>query len=181
MLWAALILAGVAVAEPRVTILNGTYSGLYLPNFQQDLFLGMPYAQDTGGQNRFRIPQSLTEAWNGTRAATWYGPACPDEDTEEDGVYGMGEDCLSINVVRPSGVNISTAPLPVLFWIHGGSYQTGTSGRSDYNLSYIVQRSVDINQPVIAASINYRKGGWGLLYSREIQVSQLRHVATNLV
>jgi carboxylesterase type B len=28
---------------------------------------------------------------------------------------------------------------------------------------------VEIGQPIIAASINYRKGGWGMLYSREIQ------------
>lgn len=173
-IWSALLLLSQVVsAGPLATVRNGTYEGLHLPEFQQDVFLGMPYAQDTSGPNRFRIPQSLNKTWNGTRAATIYGPACPDENLATDGIYGMGEDCLSINVVRPTGVNVSTA-LPVMFWIHGGSYQVGTSGLENYNLSYIVQRSVEIEQPVIAASINYRKGGWGLMYSREIQVSQLR-------
>ena len=49
------------------------------------------------------------------------------------------------------------------------SYQVGTSGLPYYNLTYIVQRSIKIGKPIIAASINYRKGGWGNMYSIEIQ------------
>ena len=60
-------------AGPTVTVLNGTYEGVYLPAFNQDIFLGIPYVQDTGGQNRFRIPQSLALTWNGTRPAKEYG------------------------------------------------------------------------------------------------------------
>lgn len=45
----------------------------------------------------------------------------------------------------------------------------GTTGYETYNLSYIVQRADEIGMPIIAASINYRKGAWGLLYSREMQ------------
>lgn len=52
-------------ADPVVTLTNGSYEGLYLPSFEQDIFLGVPYAQDTGGQNRFRVPQSLNETWSG--------------------------------------------------------------------------------------------------------------------
>ncbi|ORY66514.1 Alpha/Beta hydrolase protein [Pseudomassariella vexata] len=162
-----------AQIDPQVTVLNGTYAGLHLPEFNQDVFLGMPYAQSTGGQNRFRIPQALTGSWNGTRDAKQYGPACPDENVEVDGVYGMGEDCLSINIVRPDGVETGeeVSGLPVVVWIHGGSYQAGTSALDYYNLTYLVQRSVEVGKPIIAASINYRKGGWGMMYSREIQGS----------
>ena len=45
----------------------------------------------------------------------------------------------------------------------------GTSALPYYNLTYFVQRSVEIGKPIIGASINYRKGGWGMLYSIEIQ------------
>ena len=70
-------------AGPTVTVLNGTYEGVYLPAFNQDIFLGIPYVQDTGGQNRFRIPQSLALTWNGTRPAKEYGDTCPDpSDTD---------------------------------------------------------------------------------------------------
>lgn len=157
----------ILAAEPTVTVLNGTYEGLYLPSYDQDVFLGIPYAQDTGGQNRFRIPQALNSTWNGTRNAQQYGHTCPDPTDAE---FGMSEDCLNINIIRPAGLSSSEyARLPVAVWIHGGSYQVGTSALPNYNLTYIVQRSVEIGQPIIATSINYRKGGWGMLYSREIQ------------
>jgi len=180
---------------PVVRVLNGSYEGLHLPApFDQDIFLGIPYAQDTGGLNRFRPPQTLEDKWDGLRDAKRYGPACPDAQIAVDGHFGMGEDCLSINIVRPAGLGLGAyedkdenegedeggeggerrkrggKKLPVMLWIHGGSYQSGTSSLPNYNLTFLVQRSVDIGLPVIAASINYRKGGWGNMYSREIQV-----------
>jgi carboxylesterase type B len=169
-LWAAWCFAVVIAANPLVSVHNGTYEGLHLPSFGQDVFLGIPYAQDTGGQNRFLIPQSLNETWNGTRPAKQYGHACPDNQPSTPAVYGMSEACLSINIVRPSFVPADTT-LPVVVWIHGGSYQVGTSSLPNYNLTYLVQRSVEIGKPIIATSINYRKGGWGMLYSREVQGS----------
>ncbi|KAF2022225.1 alpha/beta-hydrolase [Aaosphaeria arxii CBS 175.79] len=158
----------IIAADPTVTVLNGTYEGFHLSNFNQDIYLGIPYAQDTGGQNRFRIPQSLNETWNGTREAKQYGHACPDFRPDSDAEYGMSEDCLSINIIKPASLK-EGEKVPVVVWIHGGSYQVGTSGLPNYNLTYFVQRSVDIGKPIIATSINYRKGGWGMMYSREIQ------------
>jgi carboxylesterase type B len=162
------LLAHVSIAaDPTVKVLNGTYEGVYLPSFQQDIFLGIPYAQSTANENRFRPPQALNTTWNGTRAAKSYGPACPDPELTGDAI---NEDCLSINIVRPAGITEDDlSKLPIVLWIHGGSYQVGSSGLSNYNLTYIVQRSVEIGNPIIATSINYRKGGWGMLYSREIQ------------
>ncbi|KAF2275056.1 alpha/beta-hydrolase [Westerdykella ornata] len=155
---------------PQVKVRNGTYEGLHLASFNQDLFLGIPYAQDTGGQNRFRVPQSLNETWTGVREAKQYGHACPDHTPKDDAEFGMSENCLSINIVRPAGIS-PHAKLPIAVWIHGGSYQVGTSALPYYNLTYIVQRSVEIGKPIIGASINYRKGGWGMMYSIEIQGS----------
>ncbi|KAI4870486.1 alpha/beta-hydrolase [Hypoxylon rubiginosum] len=164
--------AALVRADPVVSVRNGSYEGLYLPAFDQDVFLGMPYAQDTGGANRFRIPQSLDKAWDGARAAKAYGPGCPDYHIPAEVLHGMSEDCLSINVVRPAGLSKnSTARLPVMLWIHGGGYQYGGSAQPEYNLTYLVQKSVDIGLPVIGASINYRKGAWGNMYSIEIQGS----------
>jgi carboxylesterase type B len=154
-------------AEPTVKVINGTYEGLYLPSFKQDIFLGIPYAQSTGNENRFRPPQALNTTWNGTRSAKAYSPACPDPQLTGDAI---SEDCLSINIVRPAGLSEDAySKLPVAVWIHGGSYQVGSSSLPNYNLTYIVQRSVEIGNPIIATSINYRKGGWGMMYSREVQ------------
>ena len=41
-------------------------------------------------------------------------------------IGNQGEDCLSINVQVPAGVN-STSGLPVMFWIHGGGFELGSS------------------------------------------------------
>ncbi|KAI0171988.1 alpha/beta-hydrolase [Hypoxylon sp. FL1284] len=160
-----------ARADPVVSVKNGSYEGLYLPAFDQDIFLGIPYAQDTGGKNRFRIPQVLDETWDGTREAKAYGPGCPDYHIPAEVLHGMSEDCLSINVVRPAGLPANATRLPVMLWIHGGAYQYGGSAQPQYNLTYLVQKSVDIGLPVIGASINYRKGAWGNMYSIEIQGS----------
>ncbi|KAF2817494.1 alpha/beta-hydrolase [Mytilinidion resinicola] len=164
------LIAATLATDPIVKVINGSYSGLFLPQFKQELFLGIPYAQDTGGQNRFLIPQGLNESWEGVRTAKQYGNACPDNELAADGVYGMSENCLSINIVKPAGLK-AHEKLPVVLWIHGGSYQVGTSGLPNYNLTYLVQRSVEIGKPIIGASINYRKGGWGMLYSIEVQGS----------
>ena len=75
----------------------------------------------TTGQNRFRIPLSLNETWHGLRDAKQYSQACPSQDPA-DKLYGMGEDCLSINAVRPAGYDNIT--LPVVMWIHGGRFVT---------------------------------------------------------
>lgn len=123
-LWQVIAISGLfqpLLAAPTATVLNGTYEGLHLPSFDQDLFLGIPYAQDTGGQNRFRIPQALNETWTGVRPATQYGHACPDFTPEADGEFGMSENCLSINIVKPAGLKEGDK-LPVALWIHGGRY-----------------------------------------------------------
>jgi carboxylesterase type B len=114
------LLANVVVAaEPTVKVLNGTYEGVHLPSFKQDIFLGIPYAQSTGNENRFRPPQSLNTTWNGTRPAKEYGPACPDPQLKGDEI---NEDCLSINIVRPAGLSEDAySKLPVAVWIHGGT------------------------------------------------------------
>lgn len=79
--------------------------------------------------------------------------------------FNLSEDCLNINVIRPSGGNYSGSHtnLPVLVWIFGGGLYTGSTADPRYNLSGIVQVSQDIGQPVIAVSMNYRLGMWGFL------------------
>ncbi|KAI9154850.1 Lipase 2 [Paramyrothecium foliicola] len=152
---------------PVVTVKNGSYYGVHDENYNQDYFLGMPYAKAPIGDLRFRIPQPLEESWDGTKNATEYAPSCIGygSDTWVLGNY-ISEDCLKINVVRPSGVSANDK-LPVAVWVHGGSFTTGGSSDPRYNLSFIVEQSVQQGTPIVAVSMNYRLQSWGFLHGHE--------------
>lgn len=61
-------------SAPLAATRNGTYAGIHLPVYSQDIFLGIPYAASTEGSNRFRPPRALDTTWDGVRAAFSYGP-----------------------------------------------------------------------------------------------------------
>lgn len=77
----------------------------------------------------------------------------------------MSEDCLTLNVVRPS--NAGNASLPVAVWIHGGGLYSGSSADSGYNLSNIVRKSKEAGKPIIGVSLNYRLTAFGFLWGSD--------------
>jgi cholinesterase len=72
---------------------NGTYVGNYVPEWQQDRFLGIPYAQPPLGSLQFARPQSLSSSFQGVRNATEYGYSCFQYGTN----FSLSEDCLTLN------------------------------------------------------------------------------------
>ncbi|KAK7985563.1 triacylglycerol lipase [Apiospora saccharicola] len=172
------LLAGLACARPAcqskpvATVQNGSYYGVLNPAYNQENFLGIPYAQPPVGDLRFHAPQPLNESWDGLRNATEYSPQCfgYGSDTWVLGNY-VSEDCLTINVVRPHGDGSDDTKLPVALWIHGGGLTNGGSSDPRYNLSRIVAQSVQMGKPMIAASMNYRLHAWGFLFSDEIKAA----------
>ncbi|KAL4943045.1 hypothetical protein BDV06DRAFT_221650 [Aspergillus oleicola] len=144
---------------------NGTYEGVYSPEYDQDFFLGVPFAQPPVRGLRFRLPQSLNTTWTGTRAAKDYSLLCVGYGLDQT-FYNQSEDCLYLNIIRPAGYE--EANLPVAFWIHGGGFANGGGGDQRYNLSFIVEQSVSIGKPIIGVSINYRLSFWGFLHSNEV-------------
>ena len=167
---------GASKGAPVVTVANGSYYGSYNEHYHQDFFLGMPFAQPPVDDLRFRVPQPLKSTWHGIRNATQYGYECIGYGSD-DWVLGniVSEDCLTLNVIRPS--HISTGKkLPVAVWIHGGGYTEGGSRDPRYNLSFIVDQSVAMGEPMIGVGINYRLSAWGFLFGREV----LSSGATNL-
>ncbi|KAK6070323.1 Lipase 1-like protein 4 [Seiridium cupressi] len=153
--------------SPIVKTRNGTYLGIELPNFDQEAFLGVPYAQPPVGQLRLRPPQSLNSSFSGEKPAVQYGYTCPGGDDAT--VYDMNEDCLTLNIVRPKYTYANnSSDLAVLVWIYGGGFQTGATSDPMTNLSYIVQTSAKMGKPIIAASLNYRKATFGFLGGRDM-------------
>jgi len=106
-------------SSPVVETANGSYFGSYNSAYKQDHFLGIPYAQPPLGDLRFAPPRSLNSSWSGLRNATHYGLSCIGyfDTVAVAAQKQIGEDCLSLNVVRPAGKPAKA--LPVAVWIHG--------------------------------------------------------------
>ena len=160
-------------SDPTVKVKNGSYAGVsispipasatlsgYGTNHSVEAFLGIPYSQQPVGARRFARPVPLNESWDEVRSAKRYSEHCFGVGTDNDYnppyvTYKLGEECLTLNVVRPSGVD-EQAKLPVFVWIHGGGFLYGGSGDIRYNGSFIVDQSVALNQPILFVSLNYR-------------------------
>ncbi|XP_049861708.1 acetylcholinesterase-like, partial [Schistocerca gregaria] len=112
-------------------------------------FLGIPYAEPPTGELRFQAPRPAA-AWEGVLNATQYGSDCVQST-------GTGyEDCLYLNVYVP-GTPAEAAALPVLFWIHGGEFGSGSGSDQQYGPHFIVSYGV------ILVTTNYRLGPLGFL------------------
>jgi len=124
-------------------------------------WLGIPYAETPAGELRWKAPRP-PRSWEGVREAREFCAMCPQVgsllgfmlDPDIFGVPMGSEDCLSLNIWRPSGTR---AGLPVLVWIHGGGNTTGNASISIYNGARFSART-----GTVVVSINYRLGlmGW---------------------
>ncbi|TPX10418.1 uncharacterized protein E0L32_008637 [Thyridium curvatum] len=160
----AIPILGKSCSIPTAKTINGTYQGRRLDGWNQDVFLGIPYSQPPVGPLRYRWPQSINESFTGVRNATEYGYNCREYKSAVLQAHAS-EDCLTLNVVRPSG---SHDHLPVLVWIYGGGLYTGSTADPQYNLSGIVKVSQDMGQPIIAVDMNYRMNQYGFLQTPQI-------------
>ncbi|PWN50175.1 alpha/beta-hydrolase [Violaceomyces palustris] len=88
---------------------------------------------------------------------------------------GQSEDCLHAAVYRPSGTKEGD-DLPVVIWIHGGSFIADDLSNYDQGIRNMVSKSVDLDQKVIYVSINYRLGAFGFLYGPEIKAKGLTNL-----
>lgn len=116
-------------------------------------FKGIPYAAAPVGPLRWRAPRSPPES-STIRTADEYGPACPQPSMQGSGSHRMNEDCLTLNVFRPFDTE---GPLPVMIWIHGGSFVAGTAGDPLFDGSKLAQAGV------VVITLNYRLGAFGWL------------------
>ncbi|KAJ6263014.1 Cholinesterase [Drechslerella dactyloides] len=157
---------------PKVTIRNGTVRGFHSNVWNQDFFLGIPYAQPPTGKNRFNLPQPIEKKWNREFVATAFGDRCLGIGHSFD--LPESEDCLNINVIRPVGCEYHD--LPVLVWIHGGGFLASGSSNPPYNMTFQVDQSVKINKPIIAVSFNYRLSAWGMLGSTAMSAAGIDNI-----
>ncbi|KAJ5162518.1 secreted lipase [Penicillium capsulatum] len=155
----------VTISQPEATVIGNT--GLD----HVDKFNGIPFAQPPTGSLRLRPPKPITSALGSIKANT--AKSCPQFSFSTDTSDFPTSDCLTLDIRRPAGTK-ADADLPVLVWIFGGGFETGSTGI--YDGSSIVSASVDLDMPVIFVAMNYRVGGFGFMPGSEI----LKDGAANL-
>jgi para-nitrobenzyl esterase len=144
------------MSQPSVTTTHGTVVGVRTG--PTECFLGIPYAAAPIGELRWKAPQPASD-WTGVRQATQFGPAClqlraprAPESCLVD--RPMSEDCLTLNIWRPT--QREDGPLPVMVWFHGGAFRIGGTSLEQYNGSSLASHRV------IVVTVNYRLGIFGV-------------------
>ena len=123
------------------------------------VFRGIPYAAPPTGDRRWRPPSS-PEPWTDVRDATHFGSRClQSADSAPRGLSippaPSSEDCLTLNVWAPAG-SVGRR-LPVMVWIHGGGFTSGTAALPRTDGTNLARRGV------VVVSFEYRLGVLGFL------------------
>jgi carboxylesterase type B len=121
------VLAAAATVSTRALFVRDSNAIEYvgLAGADIEMFMGIPYGQDTSGANRFKPPRPYVPAPGSRIDATERGPACPQPLGQLSpplalvNITEVSEDCLNLNIARPKGV---AGPMPVMIWIHGGQF-----------------------------------------------------------
>ena len=132
--------------------------------YRVNAWLGIPYAEKPIENLRFKRPVPVKN-WDGVKNATELPNSCyqlPDTVIDFWGINmwnpntEMSEDCLYLNIWTPHPKPRNS---PVMVWIYGGGFTSGTSTLKIYDPKILVSET-----NLIFVSIQYRVSIFGFLY-----------------
>ncbi|KAF1988584.1 putative extracellular lipase [Aulographum hederae CBS 113979] len=177
------VLSAPAAVGPTVRTSKGIVVGQSANGV--DSFYGIPFALPPVGPLRLKPPQPITASFD-TFNANPVPKACPQfylstslpitGETQQSigdllanpifqAATLQSEDCLTVNVQRPAGTNANQR-FPVLVWIYGGGFEFGST--QNYQSGSLINRSMEMENPMVYVSINYRVGAFGFLHGKEL-------------
>ena len=126
-----------------------------------EVFLGIPYAAPPVGVLRFKRPQEHAN-WREVLRAFKEPPSCPQKSSDfliDWQATNTSEDCLYLNIFTPRPIkDIGKRLRPVLLWLHGGHFESGSSVQDVYDGRVLAAAS-----DLMVVSLNYRLGALGFL------------------
>lgn len=163
----------------EVKTTEGIVSGVHNATGDVHIFKGVPFAAPPVGDLRWKEPQPALP-WDGIRKCdTW--PASPIQGkpvpfmmwTQEfiTPAEPLSEDCLYLNIWTPA--KSDTEKLPVLVWIHGGGFTSGSGACDIYDGEALAHLGI------IYVSINYRLGIFGFMAHPELTAESNHHASGN--
>ncbi|KAL6711076.1 hypothetical protein ACN47E_006951 [Coniothyrium glycines] len=120
-------------------------------------FLGIKYASIAA---RFAHSTYLPPTPGSNVSALEYGPKCFQGGCGAAGQAACSEDCLSLNIWTPylPNGNSTVKKRPVMVWIYGGGFASGTASDPTFDGSALASRG-----DVVLVTINYRLSNFGFL------------------
>lgn len=125
-------------------------------------FLGIRYGASTAAERRF-MPPAPPLSWTGIRDSVELGPRAPQGGhdilfrlfPELERPEDESEDCLCLNIWTPG---LDRGRRPVMVWLHGGGYVSGSGGFLLYDGERLARR-----EDVVAITVNHRLNVFGFL------------------
>ena len=150
------------VVKIKSGLISGTASnGIHI-------FKGIPFAAPPILDLRWKAPQPV-KPWSGTLACTKFGPSPMQNDPKPFRMWSqefmapaesLSEDCLYLNVW--TSAKSPSDKLPVLVWIYGGAFASGSGACPIYDGEGIAKEGI------VYVTINYRVNVFGFLAHSEL-------------
>ena len=159
LLYVALVAGQLQAEGPQVKVTGGTIEGIAAKDGIES-FKGIPFAAPPVGPLRWKFPQPVIP-WEGIRTANAFGHSAEQGRAAAIAMSvagGLDEDCLYLNVWSPP----KSEPLPVMVWIHGGAFTSGSGSMPLYDGTHLASKGV------VVVTINYRLGPLGFMAHPEL-------------
>lgn len=158
---------------------SGIVSGKLSTDGTVKIFMGIPFAAAPVGDLRWKAPQPAP-TWDGVRQCVDNPPSAMQDSPRPFMMWSqefitpaepLSEDCLYLNVW--TSATESDEKLPVIVWIHGGGFSSGSGAVPLYDGEELAKKGV------VYVTVNYRLGALGFLAHSDLSTENEHRVSGN--